>query len=652
MCGIAGVLSFSQTHCNQLKHVSAMTQAMRHRGPDDEGYITVQDGNVRNFLGKDTPENVRSCYPEFYDVVNCSGVLSQLAMGHRRLSILDLSPAGHQPMSDATGRYWIVFNGEIYNFKEIRSQLMARGHNFKSNSDTEVILASYVEWQEKCLTRFNGDFSFAIWDLKERYLFCARDRIGIKPFYYMKNNSHFIFGSDIKTIIASGLYSPEPDEEGLYLAMAFGISPRPITAFKNIRALEQSHWMRVFDDGSVHKERYWSIPVGTQDVGMKENDAVSLVDEQLQLAVERRLVADVPVGTFMSGGVDSTTISAIAAKRHPRMKAFTLGYQDETPEFDEVSQAAATASLHNMEHIIHRVDPNKCLSDLSEWVKAYEEPFYSLAANFVISKIVKENNVTVSLNGLGGDELFAGYRYYRRHRVPRFTALSFLKNYIEYIPHKKLALLLQIIGAETPDRLHTLLFCKTKDTFLRRLFHHSYHPKLLTPDLIHNLYAAGIDFSDTLEAMSFMDLTNYVGNHFVHRVDQQTMAHSVEGRFPYLDHELIEAVYRIPSKYKLHNGQNKFILRRVAEKYISPDCLKMKKKGFGLPLAHWMHGPLKHIVEQSLDRIRCRPQINPCAVNHLRESFYSGKVPATQVWHVVALELWFEEFIDPGMAVI
>ena len=650
MCGIAGILSLAGTPQQQIPHLVAMTRAMRHRGPDDEGYMTVgESGRIRHFLGADSPLAVRARFPTSGMVTSGDQATSLFAMGHRRLSILDVSSAGHQPMSDSSGRYWIVFNGEIYNFKALRSELEVLGHRFQSSSDTEVILAAYGQWQEGCLVRFNGDFAFAIWDAHQQSLFCARDRIGIKPFYYVWDDQQFVFGSDIKTLIASGLYRPEPDPHGLYLAMAFGIAPRPITAFKGVRALEQAHWMRLHADGRVEKQRYWNIPIGTQDLKMKEGDAVEQLEEQLQRSVARRLVADVPVGTFMSGGIDSTVISAIAARKHPGIKAFTLGYQNAAPEMDEVSQAAATARLHPMEHIVKRVDPEESLEDLQAWIAGYEEPFYSLAANYEISKIVKENQVKVVLNGLGSDELFAGYERYRYSRIPQHPWLRLLAGLADVIPNGKVARGASLFGAQTPDHLHTLLFRQGDDKYLHSLFHSSFAIDSNLLEYIHNLYARETVFGDAIEAMSYMDLMNYVGNHHVHRVDQFTMAHSIEGRFPFFDHELIETAYRIPSRLKIHKGKHKYILRRVAEKHIAKECLTMKKKGFSLPLALWMKGPLEPIVTKSLTRLMERPMMCSDTINRLNKAYKSGHLSPTRIWHLVALELWFERFIDPGV---
>lgn len=648
MCGIAGIFNFNGRVDSQLPHIVRMAKAMTHRGPDDEGFMAVAaDGRVQHYLGEDSPAPVRARFANSRLITSALEERSMLTMAHRRLSILDVSAAGHQPMCDPTGRYWIVFNGEIYNFKDIRAELQSLGYRFQTSSDTEVILAAYSEWQEDCLKRFNGDFAFALWDSHQKSLFCARDRIGIKPFYYLLDEGRFIFGSDIKTLIASGLYRPEPDPQGLYLSMAFGIAPRPITAFKGIRALEQAHWMRLHANGQIQKERYWQIPIGIQERGMSEGDAVELIEEQLERAVSRRLVADVPVGTFMSGGVDSTTISAIAAQKHPGIKAFTLGYQGDAPELDEVPQAEATARMHPMQHIVKRVAPDESLKDLQTWIDGYEEPFYSLAPNHIISKVVKENGVTVVLNGLGGDELFAGYGYSRLHWAPRIPLLNMLTRYADKIPSRKMALALRLAGARSPDRMHTLMFRKATDEDLHRLLKSSLYPGQETPDLLHELYAKDLKFSDTLEAMSHMDLMNYVGNHHVHRVDQFTMAHSIEGRFPFLDHELIEAAFRVPSALKIRNGQQKFVLREVARKLIAPACLSMKKKGFGLPLTQWMRGPLKQLVNASLESLRKRPEVEPDTITAWHDQYQRGDLIPERIWHLVALELWFQTFIDP-----
>lgn len=652
MCGIAGILSLDGGEAIQLPSVYRMTQAMIHRGPDDEGFLIIKrDSQAVALFGDDTPQNYAlttgiAFYPK-QAVKNAFDTPSILALGHRRLSILDLSPHGHQPMSTVDRRYWIVFNGEIYNYQEIGQELVREGVILQGHSDTEILLQAYVRWGEQCLGRLNGDFAFAVWDNTKRTLFCARDRIGIKPFYYTTQNNQLIFASDIKTIIASGMYKPEPDPQGLYLAMAFGIAPRPLTAFKDVKALEQAHWMRIYPDGRIEKQRYWQIPVGTVQPDMRVEEAVELLEERLTTAIRRRLVADVPVGTFMSGGIDSTTISAIAARLHPGIKAFTLAYEDTSPEMDEVPQAMATARMHPMQHIVHRVDPTESLSDLGAWVEGYEEPFYSLAANHAISKLVADNGVTVVLNGLGGDELFAGYGYYQRipiwQAIKPFAALG--RHLGPYLGRPGL-LISKLSSVTTPDRLHTALFAQNEDRDLHELFRPIALRGIDTIETLHAMYADNLHFDDAVEAFSYMDVMNCIGNHHVHRVDQFTMAHSVEGRFPFLDHEVVELAFHMPAHLKMHKGILKYILRKVAKRHIAPECLTMKKKGFGLPLEQWMQGPLKLLVCKSLESLKQRDMIVPETVERFYAEYQTGRRSASHIWHLVALELWFERFID------
>ncbi len=660
MCGIAGIINLNGSDTEQVAALRLMVCRMKNRGPDDEGYVLCpREGCTSSYFGTDTvvPRNGStdkiSGFPDRH-IDRAGHQHSLAALGHRRLSIVDLSSKAHQPMATSDLRYWIVYNGEVYNFREIALELLSMGVTLQSSSDTEVVLQAFVKWGHACLERFNGMFAFAIWDNQKKTLFCARDRIGIKPFYYTVCNNQFVFASDIKTIISSGLYSPVPDVCGLYLAMAFGIAPRPTTAFKSVYALEQGHWMIVDAlSGKISKKRYWSIPIGTQIQNMSEMDARDLLEEHLTSAIRYRLEADVPVGTFMSGGIDSTTISAIASKLHPGIKAFTLGYESNAPEFDEVSQARATAAMHSMEHIVHIVKPEETLCYLAEWVDGYEEPFYHLAANYVISQIVKNNEVTVVLNGLGGDELFAGYPYYRY--ALKFSLLRKISPFIQIIKnlpcvHPGIQRVLRLLQATSPDRLHTGIFMKWPETELQKLFAVSELKGFDTIEFIHNLYVAGCHLGDdSVEAFSYMDLMNYIGNHHVHRVDQFTMAHSIEGRFPFLDHNLVEAAFKIPSRHKLHGKTQKYVLRKVAEKYIAPECLGMQKKGFGLPLKQWLDGPLRNFVENKLFLLERREMFNDRYIRHNRLKFKAGNYHYTRIWHLVMLELWYETFIE-GMS--
>lgn len=647
MCGIAGIIALSPGLEVPLRPALRMGRSMRARGPDDEGWVVVdRAGSVRQFVGVDSPLAVRRSGGGAMEDAEGSNARGVVVLAHRRLSIVDLSAAGHQPMRDVEGRHWIVFNGEIYNFRELRSELEALGERFISGTDTEVILAAYRRWNEACLQRLNGDFAFAIWDADDGSLFCARDRLGIKPFHFVRTPNLFMFASDVKALLASGLHAPEPDPEGLYLSMMFGMAPRPLTAFRGIRALEQSCWMRIHLDGRMGHGRYWRIPVGSQEVRMPLDQAVALVEDRLVRAVRRRLEADVPVGTFMSGGIDSTTVTAIAADLRPGIKAFTLGYRDCSQEFEEVAEAAETARLWPIDHVVERVDPAEVLGELESWVDGYEEPFYDLAANHVISRVVKRHGVKVVLNGLGGDELFGGYDAYRLphwvgRRVPR--PLVFFADVAASLAGSAR---IRLALAASPDRAHSLAFAKWSEPDLRAILHPRWHLPVSAADFLHALYAKDLHFEDNIEAFSYMDLMNYVGNHHVHRVDQFTMACSIEGRFPMLDHELIEAAFRIPSRWKVGAGEQKLVLRRVAAHRIAAPSLAMRKKGFSLPLAAWIKGPLAPLVQRTLDRLQQRDLVRPGVVGACFDAHQRGQLPAQRLWHLVSLELWLERFMD------
>lgn len=651
MCGICGVLTFRDDTCSVADPVAKMTLAMRHRGPDDEGYMLAWCGSgpAECYAGDDTVRfDGAAGPPEYYPrehVRDVGTTDARAGLGHRRLSILDLSPLGRQPMCTPDRRYWIVYNGEIYNYRDLAERLEREGVAFLGRSDTEVLVHAYARWGPEFLDSLNGMFALAIWDDAKKELFCARDRIGIKPFYFYRTDAFFVFASDIKTIISSGLYRPEVDPEGLYHCMSFGVAPRPMTAFKGIRALEQGCRMLVSAEGKTQTARYWRLPVGTQDRSMSEEEAVALLEDRLSLSVKRRLIADVDVGTFMSGGIDSTTISAMAAAHHPGIQAFTLTFEGPDREMDELHQAKATAGMYPMTHNVRVVSAERGLESINAAIRCYEEPFYSLAPNYIISEFVADHGLKVILNGLGGDELFCGYWYYRWAGPWKLL--------------RRLRLPLRLIGrlgplweracrvsaVETADMLHTVLFSVTTEEQKRRLFRDPSVRDFDTVERLRRLYVPdGITFSDPIEAMSYMDILNYIGNHHLYRVDQFTMHFSIEGRFPFLDHELVEAAFRIPSRHKLRSGKGKHVLRQVAKRRIHPSCLAMGKKGFALPVGRWMGKELKALAAEKIRVLEQRDIFTASEVRRIHEMFERGDAPYHRLWQLVAVELWLEEF--------
>ncbi len=660
MCGIAGLLCLDRAlSFTAIRDVAQMTQSMRQRGPDDEGFLQVSaDYKTTSLYGAETsPDAISSDSLGLglpaTSLQSRSETASRLVLGHRRLSIIDLTRTGHQPMCTSDQRYWIVFNGEIYNFPQIREELIANGSRLIGQSDTEILVNSYALWKEHCLDRLNGDFAIAIWDNDLKELFLARDRLGVKPLYYTQINNQLLFGSDIKSIISSGLYTAQPNPEGLYFAMGFGVAPRPITAFKNIYSVKQGHWMRFQVNGSQEEGCYWKIPVGTQDHSMSLTDAANLLESELSAAIDRRLLSDVPLGTFMSGGLDSTTLSAIASKLKPNIKAFTLNFSDNQNRSEEIRSAIATAKLHPIDHVIKNIDISDVLKHIPEMVACYEEPFHNLSPNFIISKLVKDAGIKVILNGLGGDELLAGYWYYNLailcKQLPRI--LRHLKDIFAFFPTNITRRLSTVLDLKHPADLHTSLSMCTTDTDLHKLFVPQELKCIDTVSAIRNLYASDLYFEDIIEATSYMDLKNYVSNHHLYRIDEFTMANSIEGRFPFLDHNVVAACFTIPTKHKIRFSQQKIVLKQLAAKHIARSSFSMKKKGFSLPLAEWLQGPLCEIAYNKTERLKERDLINGDSISYWQKEFRSGKLSPTRFWHLAALELWFERFIDGEAAV-
>ncbi len=643
MCGIVGVISKKQSKISE--NILNANNQMKRRGPDDEGFVLFSANTVDICYGEDTDlknfKDKQTYYPT-KDIKSTVDNRYSVAFGHRRLSIVDLSSHGHQPMCDNDGNYWITFNGEVYNYKEIREELIDLGYKFVSDTDTEVILKAYLEWNTNCLQKFNGMFAFAIFNRQKNEIFIARDRIGIKPLYYTFQDDKFIFVSDIKTLIKSRLYKPEVDWEGIYHNFSFSMTPRPNTSFKDVYSLRQAHYM-IIDTKTLKYEitEYWDIPTNIQNSYMTEEEAEELLEKELKKSIEYRLISDVDVGTFMSGGIDSTTISAMASKIHPNIKAFTLAFDKSMSKYDELEEAKKTAQMHNMEHIVSTLKADVVLNNIDNMVLGYEEPFMHLAANFAISEIVKNNGVKVVLNGLGGDELFAGYSVYSR--LQQWKKLSKLSNISKILPniHPKIDSLKRFIKPNNIYQYYANSYSTFTDIEKERLFGKNYN----SLDEIYKQYAKNEkEFTDDLELLSYLDIKSYIGNHHVHRTDQFTMYFSIEGRFPFLDHNLIEKAFTIPSKYKLNNGVPKYILRKVAKKYIAPECLSMGKKGFGLPLEYWFDNQLKDLVSNAIVSLKTRKIFDNNEINNIMQGRSIGKK-----WQLVMFELWYKKFIEEAL---
>ncbi|AOW21777.1 asparagine synthase (glutamine-hydrolyzing) [Urechidicola croceus] len=630
MCGIAGIININTTSPIS-SHLVSMTKSMINRGPDDEGYLLFNDTSIP-YSGDDT------LYKNCDHINSTFSKSSKLGFGFRQLKIIDLSNNSHQPMCDLDRKYWIVFNGEIYNFKEIRSELQSLGYTFFSDSDTEVVLNAYKKWGDKCLDKFNGMFAFAIFDKVKNEVFFARDRVGIKPLYYHINQDQILFGSTIKSIIDSKLYTPKINWKGLWQNFRFSIAQRPETCLENIVALEPAHYLKFnFDSKTFIKKQYWEIPINTQNFSLTEKQSVNLIEESLYNSIKYRLNADVEVGSFMSGGIDSTTISVIASKLNPNIKTMTLGFND-FEDYNEVEQAIETAKLHNLNHKITYIHPTEIIQNINETTVAYEEPYHHLSANFILARIAKENNIKVVLNGLGGDELFGGYDVYKKLNL--WENLKKNKKLIKSIPkiHPKINKAHQLSNYKTIDEYYSHYYTTYKDSSLKKLFtDHNYSTKNL---ISNNFNPKNLQFTDNFEAISFYNLKSYIGSHQMRTLDQFTMNFSIEGRLPLLDHKFIETAFKIPTKYKLKNNSQKYIFKEVAKKYISPSCLSMSKKGLRLPLEHWIKSDLYDLVYDNINQLKNRNIFNNSEVDKI----VKGK-DEMKIWQLVSTELWLNNYI-------
>lgn len=620
MCGIAGLVD--RGHAARAALVQRMTDVLAHRGPDGEG-IHV-DGSV--------------------------------ALGHRRLAIIDLT-TGAQPMASADGKTWITFNGEIYNFKVLRGELEAQGHRFKTTSDTEVILAAYEAWGVECLSRLRGMFAFGIWDGKRRRLFLARDRVGIKPLVYAWDGRRLLFASELKAILQNPSFPRELDWEALRDYLTFLYVPSPRTIFRGIRKLPPASYL-VFDldRGEPDVRRYWDLQF-IPHRNRSEADWIDGLCWHLEDAVRCHLVSDVPVGAFLSGGMDSSTVVALMARTGGPTRTFSIGFDEE--DFDELSYARLVARRYGTDHYEFVVKPD-AMEVLPRLAWQFDEPFADSSAlpTYYVSKITREH-VTVALSGDGGDENFAGYLRYAQ-------ALA-LHDRLDHLPGLLVRPLFRLAGRLRPTgaRGQAYLELRGKDpigryfqmvTFrrsatLRRLLTAEAQAQVapeVTPASFYKLAEQG-GMDDYLSTLQYLDVRTYLPEDILTKVDRTSMLVSLESRVPLLDHVLMEFVATIPSDLKLQNGTGKMILKRAMANDFPAETLRRRKMGFGVPLGAWFRRDLEEYTREMLlgRRTRERGVIEPKAVTQLLEEHHVGKRDqSSQIWSLLCFEAWARQWLD------
>jgi asparagine synthase (glutamine-hydrolysing) len=636
MCGFAGFLGAGQIPADSWSSLlEIMGCAIEHRGPDDAG--------------------------------SWSDVDSGIGIVHRRLSILDLSSAGHQPMVSVSGRFVIAFNGEIYNHLDLREELERVGAGstavgkWRGHSDTETLLAGIERWGVKlALKKAVGMFAFALWDREANRLFLARDRIGEKPLYYGWQQGTFLFGSELKSLRVHPSFKGEIDRGAITLFMRHSYIPAPYTIYRSIHKLTPGCLLEVklgCNQILGQPEPYWSIAdaiaVGraTPFAG-NEREATDALEELLRHAVRGQMMSDVPLGAFLSGGVDSTTVVALMQAQSERpVKTFTIGFNEES--YNEAAHAKGVARHLGTEHTELYVTPEQALRVIPNLPSLYDEPFSdtSQIPTFLLSELTRQH-VTVSLSGDGGDELFGGYDRYSnasrwRSRIP--SHFSSLKKIVGHAA--KLGGVFDARRSELWDLLRELLISETNAEFYLPRVSHWKRPDLLVVDGYEPLTAftdtrRALHTSDFLQDMMALDTVTYLPDEILVKVDRAAMGVSLETRIPMLDHRVVEFAWRLPLSMKVQGGQGKWILRQVLNRYVPKELIERPKMGFGVPIDSWLRGPLREWADALIDEARLRHEgfFNPALIRQKWDEHLSGtRNWQYHLWDVLMFQAWLEK---------
>lgn len=648
MCGISGFIETTRRSGNSVLQSIAlsMVNTLRHRGPDDVGVWVDADAGI--------------------------------ALGHRRLSILDLSPEGHQPMHSACGRYVISFNGEIYNFRALRREMEGLGHRFRGRSDTEVMLACISQWGiMEATKKFNGMFAFAVWDRRERLLHLGRDRMGEKPLYYGWMGKAFLFGSELKALRGYPDCSPEINRDALALYLRYNYIPAPHSIYKGITKVLPAHLVTVsgVDVGRAPVARcYWSLEEvaaqgAAQPFSGSEQEAVAHLDELLRDSIKLRMESDVPLGAFLSGGVDSSTVVALMQAQSIRpVQTFTVGFNESA--YNEAEHAKAVARHLGTAHTEIYVRPEEAMAVIPRLPLLYDEPFSdsSQIPTFLISELARRD-VTVTLSGDGGDELFAGYtRYFLGLRVWRqvgwlpLMVRSLAANGIKAVSQESWERLLLAMGPVLPktlrmrspgEKMHRLaevLTAKDSEAIYLEMSSHCKDPLSLVPgaaDLPTVLGdGAGLKaLNGFAQRMMYIDMMTYLPDDILVKVDRASMGVSLESRVPFLDHRLVEFAWKVPLSMKIRGGAGKWLLRQVLYQYVPPSLIDRPKMGFGVPIDEWLRGPLREWAEELLDEKRLRDHgffsVEPIRTRW--QSHLSGDADwQYHLWDILMFQAWLE----------
>lgn len=634
MCGISGFIDFNKN--SSINDLQKMTDSLLHRGPDASGN-------------------------EFFVNNTCN-----IALGHRRLSIIDLSETGKQPMN--FNHLWIVFNGEIYNYSEIKNELIKLDHQFISNSDTEVILHAFAEWGIACIKKFIGMFAFVIYDTQKEEIFCVRDRAGVKPFFYYWNNGLFLFASELKAFHQHPQFKKEINLDAVAAFMQYGNVPTPHCIFNHCYKLKPGHFLK-FDilNSTFNISKYWDVydSYNKPKLEIPFNEAKQETEKLLKSAFNYRMIADVPVGVFLSGGYDSACVTALLQKDNSKkLKTYTIAVPDiglnEAPYAKDVAKHLET-DHHEFE--CTQKDALELITDLPFY---YDEPFGDSSAipTTLVCKMARKE-VTVALSADAGDEIFAGYNRYDYlmkygksiNAIPSFLrqgmsnvmnlisadSIPVLKN--KYNFHNRYEKLKSILKDSSSKNMMMSLSQQFNDNQISDLFVNKVH----TLDTLYQSDALLKRYYSPLSYMMAIDYQTYLLDDILQKVDRASMSVSLEGREPFLDHRIIEWAAQLPDNYKYNNGNKKYILKEIVHQFIPKELMDRPKMGFAIPIENWLSVDLKDKVFYYLDSKKISHQgiFNAQAIEKLKSDFYSGKKEYTlKIWYLLMFQMWYEKWMN------
>ncbi len=625
MCGIFGLIGEANP-----KLGARAGRCLHHRGPDDHGVWTATRG-------------------------------IPVTLANTRLSIIDLSPAGHMPMTTDDEALAIAYNGEVYNFAEIRAELERKGYGFRSKSDTEVVLKAYREWGDAFVIRLRGMFAFMIWDSKRQRLFAARDRMAIKPLYWAETTLGLALASELKAFVETDIVQPKINCAAVHHYLSFFSVPPPLTMIEGVHALMPGHSL-IWEAGQVTTQQYWKLPTDNpipMDAVESRVELRRLLEESIRL----RMIADVPVGAFLSGGVDSSAVVALMTRSSgERLKTFSIGFEEGAGAIDERSFAQLVAQKYETEHSEVVVTGRMVADKLNHFIRGMDQPTGDGLNTYLVSDATAQH-VKVALSGLGGDELFAGYPQfhwlYRAEqlqgvwsRLPRWGrsmahyGAPIAAHYLQRPAIGELPNWLDAPFLERYSRVRTLFGENAKYVLYSSEFRSQTRSIEATFEILRPYYLNGEH--ETIDQITRLEMHGYMTHTLLRDTDAMSMAHSLEVRVPLLDHKLVEFAVQVPAKLKLRNGRGKRLLTEALYDLLPTEILNRKKQGFNIPVGSWLQAELRPVVEDTLSRhyVAARGLFEPDAIDAIYRDFQSGNGPYMRVWALVVLELWQREFLD------